>query len=40
MGDPTASMRIDGWLVDGHRIVELTSDGRNSFVVYRWDLDA
>jgi hypothetical protein len=31
---------IDGWMVDGHRIVELTRDTRNSFVVYRWDLDA
>jgi len=31
---------IAGWMVDGHRIVELTRDTRNSFVVYRWDLGA
>ena len=40
--EPTATTlgSIDGWMVDGHRIIELTRDTRNSFVVYRWDLDA
>jgi len=39
-GDTARVGGLDGWLVDGHRIVELLSDTRNSYVVYRWDLDA
>ena len=30
---------IEGYLVDGRRVIALSTDTRNSFIVYRWDLD-
>jgi hypothetical protein len=35
-----ATNSVEGYLVDGHRVIELSQDARNSYVVYRWDLDA
>ncbi len=35
-----AGRMIEGYLVDGHRVIELSTDTRNSFIVDRWDLDA
>jgi hypothetical protein len=32
--------RLDAWLVDGHRVVELNRGGRGYYAIYRWDLDA
>ena len=35
-----AKRMIEGYLVDGRRVIALSTDTRNSFIVYRWDLDA
>ena len=29
-----------GWLVDSHRIIELSFDNRSGETAWRWDLDA
>jgi hypothetical protein len=38
--DVGGSNSVNGFLVDGHRIVEYSYANRNTLSVYRWDLDA
>ena len=44
-GSPTATLGeapsgVHGWLVDGHRVVQLEFSSRSGTTFYRWDLDA